>query len=67
MLRGPKSQGSDTGQLILAVLEQAYAVRLRAEGVAWKAGVSPERAVYWRLSQLWRWGLIQRRAVLRGC
>jgi DNA-binding PadR family transcriptional regulator len=48
-------------RLILAVLEEAYPHGLRADVLAWKAGVSPRRSVYWRLSRLARWGLIQRR------
>ena len=48
-------------RLILAALEAAWPGGLRADAVAWKAGVSPKRAIYWRLSQLSRWGLIQRR------
>lgn len=47
-------------RLILAVLEKAYPCGLRADAVAWKAGISPKRAVYWRLSRLLRWGLIRR-------
>lgn len=47
-------------RLILAALEQAYPHGLRADAVAWKAGVSPKRGIYWRLNRLQKWGLIQR-------
>jgi len=53
-------------RLILAVLEQACPYGLRADAVAWKSGVSPKRAIYWRLSRLWRWGLVQRRQNAQG-
>ncbi|HUZ46417.1 MAG TPA: hypothetical protein VMW54_07245 [Terriglobia bacterium] len=53
-------------RIILTVLEQAYPGALRADAVAWKAGVSPKRAIYWRLNQLHRWGLIERRRDAQG-
>jgi DNA-binding PadR family transcriptional regulator len=53
-------------RLILGVLEEAYPHGLGADAVAWKAGVSPKRAIYWRLSRLWRWGLVQRRGNAEG-
>jgi len=53
-------------RIILAVLDQAYPGGLRADTVAWKAEVSPKRAIYWRLNQLHRWGLIERRRDAQG-
>ena len=53
-------------RVILAVLDQAYPNAVRADTVAWKAGISPKRAIYWRLNRLWRWGLIQRRQNAAG-
>jgi hypothetical protein len=51
---------------LLAVLEQAYPHGLRADVLAWKSGVSPKRAVYWRLNRLWRFGLLNRRRDAEG-
>ena len=51
---------------ILSVLEQVYPKGMRADALAWKAGVSPKRAVYWRLNRLWRFGLLQRRRNAQG-
>jgi DNA-binding PadR family transcriptional regulator len=48
-------------RIILTVLEEAYPSGVRADTVAWKSGVSPKRAIYWRLNRLHRWGLIERR------
>jgi hypothetical protein len=53
-------------RLILAALEQAYPHGLRADVLAWQAGVSPRRAVYWRLNRLWRFGLLSRRRDVQG-
>ena len=53
-------------KLILAVLEGAYPQGLRADALAWKAAVSPKRAVYWPLNRLWRFGLLQRRRDAQG-
>jgi hypothetical protein len=53
-------------RLILGVLEEAYPGALRADGVAWKAGIYPKRAVYWRLNRLRLWGLIERRRNAQG-
>lgn len=53
-------------RLLLTVLEQAYPRGLRADTLAWKAGVSPKRAVYWGLNRLWRFGLLQRRRNAQG-
>jgi hypothetical protein len=53
-------------RVILSVLDQAYPYGLRADAVAWKSGVSPKRAIYWRLNRLWRFGLIQRRHNAQG-
>ncbi len=47
-------------RFILSVLEQAYPNALRAENIAWKAGISPKRSVYWRLNRLYRFGLLRR-------
>ena len=51
---------------ILSVLERVYPKGMRADALAWKAGVSPKRAVYWRLNRLWRFGLLQRRRNAQG-
>ena len=51
---------------ILSVLEQVYPKGMRADALAWNAGVSPKRAVYWRLNRLWRFGLLQRRRNAQG-
>jgi len=53
-------------RLILAVLDHAYPHGLRADALAWKAGVSPKRAVYWRLNRLWGFGLLQRQRDSQG-
>lgn len=53
-------------RLLLAALEGAYPRGLRADSLAWKAGISPKRAVYWRLNRLWRFGLLQRRCDRQG-
>ena len=53
-------------RLILAVLEQAFPHGLKADALAWQAGITPKRAVYWRASVLMRWGLIQRRRNSQG-
>jgi hypothetical protein len=41
-------------RIILAVLEEAYPNGVRADAVAWNSGVSPKRAIYWRLNRFWR-------------
>ena len=51
---------------ILSVLERVYPKGMRADALAWKSGVSPKRAVYWRLNRLWRFGLLQRRRNVQG-
>jgi hypothetical protein len=48
-------------RLLLTVLAEAFPYGLRADAIACKAGVSPKRAVYWRLNRLWQFGLLQRR------
>jgi len=52
--------------LILTVLEQASPTGLRADILAWMAGVIPKRSVYWRLNRLWRFGLLRRRRNAQG-
>jgi len=53
-------------RLLLTVLSEAFPYGLRAGAIAWKAGISPKRAVYWRLNRLWRFGLLQRRHDAQG-
>lgn len=53
-------------RVILTVLEGAYPGGLRADAIAWKSGVSPKRAIYWRLNRLWRFGLLQRQRNAQG-
>jgi hypothetical protein len=53
-------------RLILSVLERVYPKGMQADALAWKAGVFPKRAVYWRLNRLWRFGLLQRRRDWQG-
>jgi hypothetical protein len=39
-------------RVLLSPLSEGFPYGLRADATAWKAGISPERAVYWRLDRL---------------
>jgi hypothetical protein len=55
-----------TGSLTTVVSADHILAVDRADTLAWKAGISRKRCVYWPLNRMWHIGLLQRRHDAQG-